>query len=288
MVETAHSNVYRQRARYYDPIYHFKDYASEASRLRELLTGLGIADGSNIVDAACGTGSHLVHLREWYSVSGFDLSDGMLALAREKMPTVRLWQRDMTDFALDAPVDAMLCLFSSIGYVFPENRLRAAAACFAAAVRPGGVLIIEPWIEPETFTPGFRMMQTYDGDEVKLCRMTVSGREQRDGVDLAVLDFFWQALHRNSDCAEHWTERHELWLCSRALMKAIFEDAGFEMKFVEDGLMRNRGLLIGQRRELAPLKPHTRETVQRVHEDHAVAIVGRCRGFICYADAGSC
>lgn len=250
MNDKTDEGFYWHRARYYDPIYHWKDYAAESARLHALITEAEIAEGSRILDAGCGTGSHMVHLRDLYDVSGFDSSPHMLEMARAKLPGLPLWQADMADFAVERPFDGLLCLFSAIGYVFPENQLRSAAACFANAVRPGGMLIVEPWIDPNVFMPNHRMMHTYNGDDLKLCRMAASDRETRGGIDLAIIDFFWLALEAAAEKAEHFTERHEVWLCPRDLMHAIFEDAGFAMRFEPDGLLPGRGLFVGTRRSI--------------------------------------
>jgi SAM-dependent methyltransferase len=242
--------MYRSRARYYDPIYSWKDYAAESQRLREMLASFGVSDGSRILEAACGTGSHLVHLHQWYQSQGFDLSAEMIAIARRKLPeSIHLWQADMTNFKVDEPADALLCLFSSIGYVFPEAHLRTAASCFARAVRPGGAIIVEPWIAPVDYTPGQRGVRTYDGDDYKLCRITTANRRVKcDGADLAVMDFHWIALAADESETDCFTERHEMWMCPRDLLVNVFCDAGFDASFTPDGLMPKRGLLVGTRR----------------------------------------
>lgn len=237
--------MYGERAALYDPIYHWKDYGAESARLREFLRSLEIPDGARVLEVACGTGSHLAHLRAYYQASGLDLSDAMLSVARTKLPPeVALRCADMADFEVAAPVDALLCLFSSIGYVHPEARLRATARCFARAVRPGGALVIEPWLTPEAYRPGRMMMQTYDGEDLKLCRASVSKQEG----ELAVLDFHWLVLRAGAAEPERFVERHELWLCPAPLMRAILDDAGFDVHAEPAGLSQGRGLLIGRRR----------------------------------------
>jgi hypothetical protein len=150
----------------------------------------------------------------------------------------------MTRFAVREPVDALLCLFSSIGYLHPEPRLEEAARAFAAAVRPGGVLIVEPWIAPEVYTPGRVWMDTYRSDDLCLSRGNVSSRKG----DLAILDFHWLAFERDPPRVHRFEERHRLWLCPREQMRAVFERAGFEVELVAEGLMRDRGLFVGRRR----------------------------------------
>ncbi len=86
--------MFHESARFYDAIYSFKDYAAEAGWLRYLLTEHGHPDGT-LLDVACGTGAHLLHLRDHYRVEGLDLDPGMLDVARAKLPGVPFHQGDM-------------------------------------------------------------------------------------------------------------------------------------------------------------------------------------------------
>ena len=61
-----------------------------------------------MLEAACGTGSFLEHLKDTYDVSGFDVSEGMVEQTRAKLPGVPVFQADMADFTLDTPVDAVI------------------------------------------------------------------------------------------------------------------------------------------------------------------------------------
>lgn len=240
--QNAHG-MYGDRARYYDLIYHWKQYGDECIRLHEILQASGVDNGARILEAACGTGSHLAHLKHWYEVAGFDISEPMLTLAREKLPGASIFAADMTDFAVDPPFDALLCLFSSIGYIFPEDRLLSAARCFARAVRPGGALIVEPWLAPESFHEGTRTMQTFQDETLCLCRMSVGRR----AGNLSILDFHWLAAERGKPAVDSFIDRHELYLYSTDTLLRIFGDAGFECRFEQNGLMKDRGLLIGRR-----------------------------------------
>jgi daunosaminyl-N,N-dimethyltransferase/N-dimethyltransferase len=235
--------MFGRHAEYYDPIYHWKDYAAEAARLHELLAAEGVEDGASVLEAACGTGSYLPPLSRWYAVSGFDLSAEVLQIARRKLPQAPLFQADMAEFTLAQPVAALLCLFSSIGYVYPEARLRAAARAFGQAVRPGGALIVEPWLTAESYRPGHPTMHTYDSPELKLCRAVVSKQEG----EMAVLDFHWLALRAGAGDVEHFVDRHRLWLCPTETLLEAFAEAGFEARWEAEGLMPGRGLIVGRR-----------------------------------------
>ena len=228
----------------YDRIYGRKKYRPESEFVRDTLRGLGVSDGARLLDAACGTGKHLEHLREWYDAAGFDLSPQMIEIARGRLPGTSLWTGDLADFDVASfdgrPYDALTCLFSAIGCVYPAERLLAAARCMFAALRPGGVALVEPWLEPDAFRDG--TVHTHASlDEVPhLVRMCTSTREGRH----TILDFHW--LIGDGEGVEHLHDRHVLWMCPRAELVAVFEAAGFEVTWDDEG-STGRGLLVGRR-----------------------------------------
>jgi SAM-dependent methyltransferase len=236
-------SLYTRRAELYDAIYSQKPYDKEAARVHQLLEQRGVADGSRLIEAACGTGSYLFHLKRWYPVAGLDLHPGILEVARKKLPGADLFEADMADFAVEQPFDALVCLFSSIGYLHGEDRLAAAAGCFARALGPEGVLIVEPFLEPEAFNAGRLVHQTHEGARLCCTRACIPARED----ERAVLDFHWLVLKAGRAAVEHFVDRHELWMCEHQRMREIFEQAGFSVTLEPDGLTPGRDLLIGIR-----------------------------------------
>jgi daunosaminyl-N,N-dimethyltransferase/N-dimethyltransferase len=234
--------VYASQADLYDPIHHDKPYAAEARRLRDLLASEGIPDGSRVLEAGCGTGSYLVHLAHWYEVSGFDNSPEMLGLARRKLPRVPLFQADMGDFEVDAPVDALLCLYSAIGYLDGPEHLARTARAFFAALRPGGLLVVEPWIRPEHFRPA-TSMEVYDGARLKVCRQATS---RRDG-EMSIMTCHWLVARADDQSVTYFVESHRMWLFSQAAIVETLERAGFDVRVDERGLLEGRGLYVARR-----------------------------------------
>ena len=225
----------------YDRMYHWKDYASEAETVRQALSGLGVADGARVVEAACGTGSYLEQLRRWYDVSGFDLDPEMVTLAQEKLSDLKIWQADMVDFDLEEPAAAIVCLFSSIGYVYPEERLRQVAQSMFRNLVPGGAVIVEPWLRPNVATPDHISQQVYDAEDMKLCRATLHEVEGRKSV----MDMNWLVTTR--DGIEHFIDHHELWMYTEQELLDAFGSAGFEVSWSEEGIMPDRGIVLGRR-----------------------------------------
>lgn len=237
-------DIYESRAELYDLIYHFKDYAAEARRVEAVLASLGVHPGARVLEGAMGTGGHAVHLAQRYDYAGFDLSPTLLAIARRKLPDAPLTVADLRSFQVDRPVDAFMCLFSSIGYLLDADALAACAQSVAAAVRPGGALLIEPWFTRDRWQAGRPTLQTYDSPELKIARASVSGLE--DG-DIAVTPMTYLVV-RSGQPIETFSEVHRLWLAPTEILLATFGSAGFEVRFESDGLMRGRGLLVGTRR----------------------------------------
>jgi SAM-dependent methyltransferase len=230
--------VFSRSARIYDAIYaSIRDYPREAAQLDALIQERR-PGARTLLDVACGTGAHLEHLAGRYEVEGLDLDAEMLAVARERLPNVAFHQADMADFNLGRRFDAVACMFSSIGYVKTEDRLRSAAAAFARHLEPGGVLVVEPWLEPHVWQDGHLGATFVDEPELKIARMNVAAR---DGA-VSIVEFHY--LVGTPDGIESFTEPHELGLFTVEQHVEAFRGAGLEMEHDPEGPM-GRGLYIG-------------------------------------------
>ncbi|MGM0554899.1 MAG: class I SAM-dependent DNA methyltransferase [Myxococcota bacterium] len=231
--------MFGERAYLYDLIYDSKDYAMESRTLRGVLETRGLEEGARVLEAACGTGAYLEYLREWCEVSGFDISPDMIDIAADRVEDVRLFVADMRDFEVAEPFDAVVCLFSSIGYVHGTDGLADVCRSFADALGPGGVVVIEPWVGPDDLEDGNVWMQTYEDEDIKVCRQLMPARDDR----VAVLDFHW-LVARKSDGIDHFTDLHELYMYTHEEYVDALEGARFEVEHDDEGLT-GRGLYIG-------------------------------------------
>jgi SAM-dependent methyltransferase len=231
----------RRSAKIYDKIYAAfgKDYAAEARTVRDLIVKHGQSSGKALLDVACGTGAHLARLREWFDVEGLDVDPEMLGVAAQRCPGVRLHQADMVDFKLPRAFDAVTCLFSSIGYVMPLERMRHAVANMAAHLVPGGTLVVEPWITPDAWRAGDFVDATFvDEPQLKIARINTTGREATTSL------LFMHYLVGTPTGVEYFTERFQLGLYSHDEYAAALRDAGLETDFDPRGLI-GRGLYVG-------------------------------------------
>ncbi len=233
-----------ESAELYDAIYHFKDYARECQRIRELIDG-SVAGARTILNVACGTGNHAKFLKDHYAVDGVDINPDYLRAARGKNPSGHYACGDMTDFDLGRTYDVVTCLFSAIGNVKTVDRLERAIACMARHTRPGGLLMVEPWFTPDRWNPGAQYIHTGEINRGvgadKVCRMSLSGREGNHSVIL------FHYLRGTPDGIEHYQERMDFGLFTRDEMTQAFESAGMQVRYDPEGLM-GRGLYLAAHR----------------------------------------
>jgi len=230
--------MFSNSAHIYDAVYSFKDYAAESERLHALIEERS-PGATTLLDVACGTGKHLEQLRTWYEVSGLDLDPELLEIAKGRLGDVELHQGDMTSFSLGRRFDVVTCLFSSIGYVGTVDGLGAAVAAMARHLNPGGVLIVEPWLTPDVWMVDRPHLLSVDEPDLKIVRMTVSGREGR----LAIMNF--EYLIGTPAGIESFSERHEAALFTDEEYREAFTGAGLTVDHDPDGLT-GRGLYIAQ------------------------------------------
>ncbi|MDQ6823584.1 MAG: class I SAM-dependent methyltransferase [Candidatus Eremiobacteraeota bacterium] len=234
--------MYTQSARYYDALYRSmrKDYAREARMIAEIVERRKTSPGNELLDIACGTGLHIAELRNRFACEGLDLDRGLLNIAAERNPGITFHLADMIGFNLGKKFDAITCLFSAIGYVPNAGRLTQTLQTFARHLKPGGVVLVEPWFPPERWIDGHLSALFVDEPDVKAARMSIS---RRDG-NVAVLNFHYMVA--SSDGVRTFTETHRLTLFTHDEHMEAFRKAGFTVEHDPEGPM-GRGLYIGTR-----------------------------------------
>jgi SAM-dependent methyltransferase len=232
--------MFAKSSAFYDAIYAAagKDYAREGQQIHAIIREHKRSPGNRLLDVACGTGAHLAQLHTAYEVEGLDIDPRMLEIARARCPGVTFHLGNMVNFDLGRQYDAVICMFSSIGYAKTVPRLRKALRAMSTHVLPGGVLIIEPWLKPETFQPGHIGAVFVDQPELKVARVNDSALKD----SLSVMKFHY--LVATPKGIEHFTEVHKLGLYSHEDYLAAYRRSGLEVVYDPEGPM-GRGLYVG-------------------------------------------
>jgi SAM-dependent methyltransferase len=147
----------------------------------------------------------------------------------------------MLTFNLHKQFDAITCLFSAIGYMRNIRDLNRAVSNMARHLKPGGVLIIEPWLTPGKIILNHVGAVFVNQPKLKIARMNVVVVRGK----LSLLRFHY--LLGKPDGVEHIIEPEEFGLFTHAEYLAAFRRAGLKVAYDRRGLI-GRGLYIGMKR----------------------------------------
>jgi len=234
--------VSSKAAHLYDALYvgRGKDYLAETDLVRGLIEAER-PGARTLLDVGCGTGQHLSRLRQHYACEGLDLDAAMLAIAHERLGTeLPLHEGDMRDFDLGRRFDAIVSLFSVIGYVRSLRGLRRALAAMARHLAPGGVLVVEPWLFPTDYRAGLVSSEYVRESTLRIARMCVAKRRRR----LSIMDMHY--LVATPFGVERLREKLVLGLFTDEEYQAAFRAAGLTVRRGPDILPEGRGVYLAR------------------------------------------
>ncbi|MEW9520531.1 class I SAM-dependent DNA methyltransferase [Streptomyces tubercidicus] len=219
-------------AELYEAIYlgRGKDYAAEARTVTGLIRER-CPDAVDLLDVGCGPGTHLSHFATAFDrVAGADLAEPMLERARQRLPGVPFHAADVRAFDLGHRFSAVTCLFSAIGNISGRAELRAALGSLRRHMRPGGVLLVEPWWFPENFVSGHVGADVVEFNGLTVARVSHSVREEassRMTVHYVVAE--------SGEGVRHFTDEHVMALFSREEYEEAFRAAGLDVELLDLG-----------------------------------------------------
>ncbi|MFB9594016.1 class I SAM-dependent DNA methyltransferase [Streptomyces racemochromogenes] len=233
----------KSQAELYDRLYQDrKDYDAEAAEVTGFVRDRK-KGASSLLDVACGTGIHLAAFAKRFDrVAGLDMSESMAAIASERLGGVPVHEGDMRTFELGETFDAVVCMFSSIGYLRTVEDLESAVRAMTGHLVQDGVLAIEPWYFPDTFIPGYVSTHAFKQEGQGISRVSHSTREgtlTRMEIHYVVADSEEGITHRS--------EIDYLTLFSREEYVNAFHKAGLDVEYVETAGGRP-GFFLGTRR----------------------------------------
>ncbi len=133
---------------YLDVYGHLLTKESSEAEAEFVRRALGLKPGDRVLDLCCGTGRHAVPLaKAGLGVTGLDMSEEYLELARSAARgagvEVRLVQGDMREIPFRGEFDAVVNMFTAFGYFESEADDQRVIDGAAAALRPGGRLLLD-------------------------------------------------------------------------------------------------------------------------------------------------
>jgi D-alanine-D-alanine ligase len=113
-----------------------------------VVEALALEPGARVLDLACGHGRHSLELaRRGYRVTGLDLSEPSLAIARQAASQasldVEFIHGDMREIPFTGEFDAVINLFTAFGYLENEAEDQRVLDSVARALKPEGGFLID-------------------------------------------------------------------------------------------------------------------------------------------------
>ncbi len=130
--------------RYYKLLYGHRDQRDAKAWVNTILGRSGLAVGAELLDMGCGRGRHAgLFAERGLRVTGIDLSAESISEARSAWPQATFAVHDMrTAFARER-FDAVVCLFTSLGYSADRTDDQQAIDAASAALKPGALFVLD-------------------------------------------------------------------------------------------------------------------------------------------------
>ena len=131
---------YTELAQYLDIICTLEGRKKDVQVLKRPIRKHLKSGGKKLLDVACGTGLEDYYLKDTYRVTGIDLHEGVLAIARQRNPGITYLTGDMRNFRLKSRYDIITC-FDAMCYLKNYTELRRTLKNFHRHLGRGGLLI---------------------------------------------------------------------------------------------------------------------------------------------------
>jgi SAM-dependent methyltransferase len=117
-----------------------EDYVSQSEYFARVISQHATIGERSLLHLGCGGGHNDQTFKQYYDVTGVDISTPMLDLARRLNPEVEYREGDMRSVRLETQFDAVAIL-DSVNYMLTQDDLRDAFETAFVHLRRGGVLL---------------------------------------------------------------------------------------------------------------------------------------------------
>lgn len=226
-------------APYYDYYKLHRDYESEATEIHQALFE-NPSGRKSLLELGCGSGSLLMRLVKFdLDLSGLDASEGMLDVARAKLPKdVTLYNDSFSNFHSDNRYDGIIWIDGAIGYV-PPGELDSTLENISDQLNTEGKLLIEPWYSKSNWLPNTNHLITHTTDEGNIfIRMS-------HGNDDGSVEF--HHLFGTAEGIEHYVSNTKFWLHEYQSVCNLLGSLGMDVCTVSATKTFKRGLILASK-----------------------------------------
>jgi SAM-dependent methyltransferase len=235
-------SVFNEYARYYDLLYRDKDYTGETNYVHNLIQRQS-PGARTVLNLGCGSGRHDRCLVDrGYAVTGVDLSEEMLAAARDAAAgngALDYVQGDVRTVRLGKTFDVVISLFHVMSYQTANSDLMGAFATAYSHLEPGGIFIFDCWYGPGVLTdrPAVRVKELED-EAVSVTR--IARPEMHPNENVVDVNYRVFLRDKTSGSVREINETHRMRYLFVPELQLMLPSAGFESLLFEEWLTSSR------------------------------------------------
>lgn len=188
--------LYSDLAEIYDQLYRKTfNYEQDAEFVDSILRKYQIKE---FLEIGCGSG-HLAKLlfEKGYSITGIDLYEEMLQIARQRLPKVEFLQQDIRHLKLERNFDAIIAMGRMFTYMTTNEDVEQSIYSIAACLNPGGIFLFDNFSAPhfiKNFKENEEKIHEIDLGHRTIKRISRNTWNLKHGVT-----FNWQAKYQIED-----------------------------------------------------------------------------------------
>ena len=226
---TQHNRLYDDLSYLWRVISPPEEYEEEVAEVVNLIREHAACEPKTLLDLGCGGGHNDFWLKRNFTVTGVDLSEKMLELARELNPEARYLTGDMRTVRLGETFDVVF-IADAIDYMLTEDDLRAAFETAYAHLNPGGIFITYAEETKERFEQN--KTKTITGQQGPIELTGIENYYDPDPRDTTYeMTFVYLIRQRGPLSVE--MDYHVMGVFEIPTWIALLEDAGFEVHMME-------------------------------------------------------
>lgn len=226
---TQHNRLYHELTWLWPTLSPVEDYEEEMAEVVTLIDEFATSAPKTLLDLGCGGGHNDYWLKQRFSITGIDLSEDMLTLARQLNPEARYLPGDMRSIRLKEKFD-LVFIADSIDYMLTEDDLRAAFETAHAHLKPNGLFITFAEETKERFEQNKTKTVTHEGEDVVLTSIETCFDPDPDDTTYEMR--FVYHLQREGKLQIE-TDQHVMGVFPFATWIELLEEVGFMVEVVE-------------------------------------------------------
>lgn len=234
-------DTFNKYSRYYDLLYEDKNYSMETECIISYINKYSNS-AKSILDLGCGTGNHLRCFADkgYGPLSGVDISEQMIEIAKQKNPLIAFYCSDITNVKLEQRFDVVTSLFHVACYQTQNEKLFNMFQMAHSQLTDGGLFIFDCWYGPAVLTdrPAVRVKRL-ENDYTKIIR--ISEPILHPNEDTVDVNFSIVLINKQDGSTNEFKEKHRLRYLFKPEVEYLLNNSGFDLlecvPFMSDSLL---------------------------------------------------